>query len=128
EFLFSFFFFQAEDGIRDRNVTGVQTCALPISAEAMSESVGFSDGLYSEIYKDYQEILYRNSSLDFDDLIMLTIELFKKEPHVLDRYQNRFQYIYVDEYQDTNQAQYELVNLLSRKYRNICVVGDSDQS
>ncbi|MET3111678.1 DNA helicase-2/ATP-dependent DNA helicase PcrA [Salinicoccus halitifaciens] len=95
---------------------------------AISEAAGFTDGLYSEIYKDYQEILYRNSSLDFDDLIMLTIELFKKEPAVLDYYQNRFQYIHVDEYQDTNHAQYELVNLLSGKYRNICVVGDSDQS
>lgn len=98
------------------------------STEAIAESVGFSDDLYSGIYKDYQEILYRNSSLDFDDLIMLTIELFKKEPQVLEYYQNRFQYVHVDEYQDTNQAQYELVNLLSKKYRNICVVGDSDQS
>src|SRR5699024_4736701 len=70
----------------------------------------------------------RNSALDFDDLIMLTIELFEKEKKVLERYQNLFQYIHVDEYQDTNHAQYQLVRMLAEKYRNICVVGDSDQS
>ncbi|CEA03822.1 ATP-dependent DNA helicase PcrA [Jeotgalicoccus saudimassiliensis] len=96
--------------------------------EAIAEAGGFQDELYSEIYKDYQEILYRNSSLDFDDLIMLTIELFQKEPNVLSYYQTRFQYVHVDEYQDTNHAQYQLVQMLAAKYRNICVVGDSDQS
>src|SRR5699024_9440880 len=62
------------------------------------------------------------------DLIMLTIELFHKEPNVLNYYQTRFQYVHVDEYQDTNHAQYQLVQMLAAKYRNICVVGDSDQS
>src|SRR5699024_9510449 len=96
--------------------------------QAIAEAAGFLDELYSEIYKDYQEILYRNSALDFDDLIMLTIELFEKEEAVLSYYQTRFQYIHVDEYQDTNHAQYRLVKMLAEKYRNICVVGDSDQS
>ena len=96
--------------------------------QAIAEAGGFMDDLYSQIYKDYQEVLYRNSSLDFDDLIMLTIELFDKEERVLNYYQSRFQYIHVDEYQDTNHAQYRLVQMLADKYRNICVVGDSDQS
>lgn len=96
--------------------------------QAIQEAGGFLDELYSQIYKDYQEVLYRNSSLDFDDLIMLTIELFEKEASVLNYYQSRFQYIHVDEYQDTNHAQYRLVQMLADKYRNICVVGDSDQS
>ncbi|AKG74535.1 DNA helicase PcrA [Salinicoccus halodurans] len=96
--------------------------------QSAEEAEGYLDTLYSEIYHDYQQILYRNSALDFDDLIMLTIELFEKEKTVLERYQNLFQYIHVDEYQDTNHAQYQLVKLLAAKYRNICVVGDSDQS
>src|SRR5699024_7533930 len=97
-------------------------------AQAMSVSVGFSDGPYSEMCEDCREILSRQSSLDFDDLIMLTIELGKKEQNVLDRYQDRYQDIQVEEDHDTNRATYELINLLSRKDRNICVVGDSDQS
>lgn len=101
---------------------------LITAEEASKEAEGYLDGLYSEIYTDYQEILYRNSSLDFDDLIMLTIDLFDRNPDVLKYYQNRFQYVHVDEYQDTNHAQYQLVNMLAAKYRNICVVGDSDQS
>ncbi|GAA3713755.1 DNA helicase PcrA [Salinicoccus jeotgali] len=96
--------------------------------QAISEAASYPDTLYSEMYSDYQRILYRNSALDFDDLIMLTIELFDKEPKVLEHYQNRFQYIHVDEYQDTNHAQYRLISQLAEKYRNICVVGDSDQS
>lgn len=101
---------------------------LITSEDALKEAVGYLEELYSNIYTDYQEILYRNSSLDFDDLIMLTIDLFDRNPDVLKYYQNRFQYIHVDEYQDTNHAQYKLVNMLASKYRNICVVGDSDQS
>ncbi|TVT27669.1 DNA helicase PcrA [Salinicoccus cyprini] len=96
--------------------------------QSIHEAVAYPDTLYSEMYHDYQQILYRNSALDFDDLIMLTIELFDKEPKVLEYYQNRFQYIHVDEYQDTNHAQYRLITQLAAKYRNICVVGDSDQS
>lgn len=96
--------------------------------QSIAEAAAYPDTLYSEMYHDYQQILYRNSALDFDDLIMLTIELFDKEPKVLEYYQNRFQYIHVDEYQDTNHAQYRLITQLAAKYRNICVVGDSDQS
>ncbi len=82
----------------------------------------------AQVYKAYQKRLRKNQSLDFDDLIMTTLTLFKRVPDVLEYYQNRFQYIHVDEYQDTNKAQYELVQLLAQKFKNICVVGDSDQS
>jgi DNA helicase-2/ATP-dependent DNA helicase PcrA len=82
----------------------------------------------SKAYREYQETLRKNNALDFDDLIVKTIELFRNCPDVLEYYQNRFQYIMVDEYQDTNTAQFELVHLLAKKYRNLCVVGDDDQS
>jgi len=82
----------------------------------------------AEIYKMYQTLLQKNHSLDFDDLIMQTIHLFERVPEVLQYYQRLFQYIHVDEYQDTNHAQYKLVNMLAKRYENICVVGDSDQS
>lgn len=81
-----------------------------------------------DVYERYQKKLKSNNSLDFDDLIGKTIELFKKEPEVLDYYQRKFQYIHVDEYQDTNAAQYTLVKMLAAHFRNLCVVGDSDQS
>ncbi len=81
-----------------------------------------------EVYKEYQKQLMKNNSMDFDDLIMNTVELFRKIPEVLDHYQERFKYIMVDEYQDTNSAQFELIRLLASKYRNLCVVGDDDQS
>lgn len=81
-----------------------------------------------DIYTEYQEQLKKNNALDFDDLIVKTVELFRNYPEVLEYYQNRFQYIMVDEYQDTNTAQFELVHLLAKKYRNLCVVGDDDQS
>ena len=66
--------------------------------------------------------------MDFDDLLMRTVQLLRRHPDILERYQNRFQYIMVDEYQDTNMAQYHLLQLLAARYRNICVVGDDDQS
>ena len=84
--------------------------------------------LTAQVYQIYQKKLLQNQAMDFDDLIMLTIELFKKAPKVLQRYQEKFQFISVDEYQDTNEAQYRLVNMLAHKYQNICVVGDADQS
>lgn len=80
------------------------------------------------VYREYQTQLRRNNALDFDDLIMKTVELFRKCPDVLERYQNRFRYLMVDEYQDTNTAQFHLVSLLAQKYQNLCVVGDDDQS
>ena len=72
--------------------------------------------------------LLKNNSLDFDDLIMTTIQLFERVPEVLEFYQRKFQYIHVDEYQDTNKAQYLLVKHLAPRFKNLCVVGDSDQS
>lgn len=82
----------------------------------------------ADVYDGYTKLLKNNESLDFDDLIMKTIELFTKHPDVLDYYQNRFHYIHVDEYQDTNNTQYQLVTMLADKFKNLCVVGDSDQS
>lgn len=80
------------------------------------------------VYKEYELTLKKNNALDFDDLIMKTVELFKARPDVLQYYQERFRYIMVDEYQDTNTAQFELIRLLADRYRNLCVVGDDDQS
>lgn len=82
----------------------------------------------AKVYEKYQLKLQVNNSLDFDDLLILPLELFRKYPEILMQYQERFQYILVDEYQDTNMAQYTLIKMISAKYRNICVVGDNDQS
>ena len=80
------------------------------------------------VYQEYQAALRSNNALDFDDLIVKTVELFKTDAEVLDYYNEKFRYIMVDEYQDTNTAQFELIRLLARKYHNLCVVGDDDQS
>ncbi len=91
----------------------------------------FGDGIKKKIaavYKEYQVVLKRNNALDFDDLIVKTVELFKACPDVLFQYQERFKYIMVDEYQDTNTAQFELIRLLAERHHNLCVVGDDDQS
>ncbi|KRL43010.1 ATP-dependent DNA helicase [Companilactobacillus mindensis DSM 14500] len=82
----------------------------------------------ANVYDAYSKEMSRNNSLDFDDLIMQTSILFDEHPDVLEKYQEKFQYIHVDEYQDTNEAQYKLVQQLGAKYRNVCVVGDADQS
>lgn len=91
-------------------------------------SYDYHAGKIAQAYKEYQAVLHKNNALDFDDLIMKTVELFKADAQVLNNYQERFRYIMVDEYQDTNTAQFELVRLLADKYRNLCVVGDDDQS
>ena len=83
---------------------------------------------FHDVYTEYQKRLRKNNALDFDDLIMTTIQLFQRVPEVLEYYQRKFQYIHVDEYQDTNRAQYMLVKLLASRFQNLCVVGDSDQS
>ncbi len=101
---------------------------LKTAEYAEKEASDFHANMVASVYKGYQEKLLRNHALDFDDLIMMTIQLFNRVPEVLEYYQNKFQYIHVDEYQDTNKAQYTLVNLLASKFENICVVGDSDQS
>ncbi|WFM78970.1 DNA helicase PcrA [Streptococcus pluranimalium] len=84
--------------------------------------------IVAKCYKAYQEELRRSESMDFDDLIMMTLRLFDQNPDVLAYYQQRYQYIHVDEYQDTNHAQYQLVKLIASRFKNICVVGDADQS
>lgn len=87
----------------------------------------FRENKIADVYEMYQKRLKENNALDFDDLIFKTVELFKSNPETLEFYQRKFKYIMVDEYQDTNGAQYELVKLLASKYKNICVVGDDDQ-
>lgn len=88
----------------------------------------FREQKVGQIYEEYQNQLKKNNALDFDDLIVKTVELFQNCPEVLDYYQERFRYIMVDEYQDTNTAQFKLISLLAGKYKNLCVVGDDDQS
>jgi len=89
---------------------------------------GYFQETVAKVYPAYQGLLRDHDALDFDDLLLKTIELFKKAPEILNRYQNNFQYVMVDEYQDTNEAQYQLTKLLGGKYRNICIVGDFSQS
>lgn len=93
-----------------------------------NKSNEFIEEVAGETYEVYQSFLKENNALDFDDLIMMTIKIFQKFPQVLAKYQNQFKYVLVDEYQDTNKAQYLLVNLLSKRYQNITVVGDDWQS
>jgi DNA helicase II / ATP-dependent DNA helicase PcrA len=100
-----------------------------ITPEEFSKTAGsYYDTVVSDVYTEYQKRLRKNQALDFDDLIMTTIQLFQRVPEVLEFYQRKFQYIHVDEYQDTNRAQYMLVKLLAARFHNLCVVGDSDQS
>ena len=94
----------------------------------MSAMGDFNKRKIANAYKEYQMLLKKNNALDFDDIIVKTVELFKACPEVLENYQNRFLYIMVDEYQDTNTAQFELIRLLAQRNRNLCVVGDDDQS
>ncbi len=103
-----------------------------ISPEQFREKNIYGGNAYTakvaQIYELYQKKLQENNALDFDDLIFTTVKLFRAFPDVLDKYRERFRYISVDEYQDTNAAQYTLTNMLAEKYKNICVVGDADQS
>ncbi len=100
-----------------------------ISAEEFENSVyDFKQKNIARIYRMYEDKLKNNNALDFDDLLGKTVELFTKCPDVLEHYQNKFKYILVDEYQDTNHIQYRLVAMLAAKHRNLCVVGDDDQS
>jgi DNA helicase II / ATP-dependent DNA helicase PcrA len=88
----------------------------------------FRQEVVGRVYRRYQELLEENGALDFDDLLMTTVELFRTNPDVLERYQERYEHLLVDEFQDTNVAQYALVKQLGGKHRNVCVVGDPDQS
>ena len=103
------------------NLIGVREYELDAAGD-------YRKSVYAKVYREYQETLQKNNAVDFDDIIVKTVELFKNCPEILDFYQERFQYIMVDEYQDTNTAQFELIRLLAQKYRNLCVVGDDDQS
>ncbi|KLU62592.1 ATP-dependent DNA helicase PcrA [Peptococcaceae bacterium CEB3] len=96
--------------------------------DAEGKAAEYFEKMAAKAYRLYQKKLMANNALDFDDIIMLAVELFRQNPTVLDYYRDRFRYILVDEYQDTNHAQYTLVNLLAARYRNLCVVGDDDQA
>ncbi|MEK9132963.1 MAG: UvrD-helicase domain-containing protein [Patescibacteria group bacterium] len=96
--------------------------------EFMSTANSYFAEKVGRLYAPYQERLKKNNALDFDDLLMKTIELFKTHQPILDQYQEKFKFIHVDEYQDTNHAQYTITNMLAAKYRNLCVIGDHDQS
>ena len=100
----------------------------PLQYREENTGVSFRNKRIADAYDEYQKRLKKNNALDFDDLLMLTVELFHSHDEVLANYQNRFRYIMVDEYQDTNTAQFELVRLLADRNRNLCVVGDDDQS
>ncbi len=96
--------------------------------QAQQKAVNFFEEVIAKVYKKYQQSLKRASALDFDDLIMKTVELFNEFPDILKKYHQKYKYILVDEYQDTNTAQYILISLLVKKHKNICVVGDDAQS
>ena len=89
---------------------------------------GDLDKVFVDVYKKYEETLKKNNSVDFDDLLTLPLEIFNKNPNVLEYYQRRYSYVLIDEYQDTNEAQYRLSKMISQRHRNICCVGDNDQS
>ncbi len=118
--------------LKERTLMGIISSAkdeLIGPAEYELNTMGdFTKKKIAMVYKEYQTVLKKNNALDFDDLIVKTVQLFKACPEVLNSYQERFRYIMVDEYQDTNTAQFELIRLLAQKYRNLCVVGDDDQS
>lgn len=95
---------------------------------AINNQNDFSKKKIIDAYKSYQEQLKSNNALDFDDLLVKTVELFQNNPDILEQYQEKFKYIMVDEYQDTNTAQFKFISLLADKHRNLCVVGDDDQS
>ena len=102
-------------------------CISPLAYAKEAEG-DFTMQKISTVYTEYQQVLKKNNALDFDDLLVKAVELFRACPDVLESYQERFQYIMVDEYQDTNTVQFEFIRLLSAKRRNLCVVGDDDQS
>ncbi len=109
------------------SISGAKNELIGVEAYARKADDHWSNTV-AEVYKRYQQKLRQNNGLDFDDLIMITVRLFREQPEVLEKYQQKFRYIMVDEYQDTNHAQYVMVNLLAKQYQNLCVVGDDDQS
>lgn len=99
-----------------------------LPADYRRQAYDFFQGKIADVYDLYQRELVKNNALDFDDLLLITVNILENSPEILDKYQRRFQYVLVDEYQDTNSTQYRLTNLLAHKSRNLCVVGDADQS
>lgn len=125
---------KANVSIKDFKPHSIQTTISQAKNQLINEleylnlARGYFQENVAKIYPLYQRILKENNALDFDDLILKTIQLFEKNPQILNKYQDKFKYILVDEYQDTNKAQYILTKMLSRKWQNICVVGDFSQS
>ncbi len=119
--------------LREREILGEISSAkneltTPLQYREENEDLGFRYVRIADAYEEYQKRLKKNNALDFDDLLVKTVASFHSHDEILASYQNRFRYIMVDEYQDTNNAQFELVRLLAGKHRNLCVVGDDDQS
>ena len=119
--------------IREREILNAVSAAknellTPLKFREENDGISFRRKQIGMAYEEYQRLLRKNNALDFDDLLMLTVELFHSHDEVLEMYQRRFRYIMVDEYQDTNGAQFELVRLLADAHKNLCVVGDDDQS
>lgn len=113
-------------GIRNAISNAKNQMLGPMAFEAQASD--FYQKKVAEVYKGYQKLLRENNALDFDDLLLVTVSLLSENEEIRSRYQRRFRYILVDEYQDTNGAQYQLTTLLAGGYRNLCVVGDADQS
>lgn len=119
--------------LKEREILSVISSAknellTPLMFREENDGVSFRKKQIGMAYEEYQRLLRKNNALDFDDLLMLTVELFHSHDEVLEMYRQRFRYIMVDEYQDTNGAQFELVRLLAGAHKNLCVVGDDDQS
>ena len=118
--------------IKERTLLGAISAAknemITAQEYEMNAAGDFSRQKIAKVYKEYEHQLKANNALDFDDLLLKTVQLFQTQADVLDYYQERFRYIMVDEYQDTNTVQFRLVSLLAAKYKNLCVVGDDDQS
>ena len=119
--------------LREREILSAVSAAknellTPLRFREENDGISFRRRQIGMAYEEYQRLLRKNNALDFDDLLMIAVELFHTHEEVLDMYRNRFRYIMVDEYQDTNGAQFELVRLLAGAHRNLCVVGDDDQS
>ena len=108
----------------------ISNCKNEILSPEDYEKFAISDfeKVVLEVYRRYEKKLSQNNAVDFDDLLILPIRLFRENPNILQNYQERYQYILIDEYQDTNEAQYVLSKMISARYRNICVVGDNDQA
>ena len=117
---------------KERNLLAAISAAKNemISAQeyALNAQGDFGKEKIAKVYQEYEKQMHANNALDFDDLLVKTVQLFETQPDVLENYQERFRYIMVDEYQDTNTVQFQLVSLLAGKYRDLCVVGDDDQS